>query len=41
MISGERAAEILKHYQASALFVSAAGDVCVTPEWRDVIGAAA
>ena len=41
MISGERAAGILKSYQASALFVSAAGDVCVTPEWQDVIRAAA
>ena len=41
MISGERAAEILKTYRASALFVSAAGDVCVTPEWQDVVRAAA
>jgi FAD:protein FMN transferase len=41
MISGERAAEILKTYQASALFVSAAGDVRVTPEWQDVVRAAA
>jgi thiamine biosynthesis lipoprotein len=41
MISGERAAGILKTYHASALFVSAAGDVCVTPEWQDVVRAAA
>jgi FAD:protein FMN transferase len=41
MISGERAAGILHAYQASALFVSAAGDVCVTPEWQDVVRAAA
>jgi FAD:protein FMN transferase len=40
-ISGERAAGILKSYQASALFVSAAGDFRVTPEWQDVIRAAA
>jgi thiamine biosynthesis lipoprotein len=41
MISGEHAAGILKTYQASALFVSATGDVCVTPEWQDVVRAAA
>jgi thiamine biosynthesis lipoprotein len=41
MISGQRAAGILKSYRASALFVSAAGDVFVTPEWQDVIRAAA
>jgi thiamine biosynthesis lipoprotein len=41
MIGGKRAAGILKAYQASALFVSAAGDVCVTPEWQDVVRAAA
>ena len=41
LISGERAAGILKNYQASALLESAAGDVCVTPEWQDVVRAAA
>jgi thiamine biosynthesis lipoprotein len=41
MISGERAAGILHAYQASALLVSAAGNVCVTPEWQDVVRAAA
>jgi thiamine biosynthesis lipoprotein len=41
MISGQRAAGILKSYQASALFVSAAGDVCATLEWQDVVRAAA
>ena len=41
LISGERAAGILKNYQASALLVWAAGDVCVTPEWQDVVRAAA
>jgi FAD:protein FMN transferase len=41
MICGQRAAGILRSYQASALFVSAAGDVCITPEWQDVIRAAA
>src|ERR1700733_7882175 len=41
MISGERAAGILHAYQASALLVTAAGDVCVTPGWQDVVRAAA
>ena len=41
MISGERAAGILKTYQAGALLVSAGGEVCVTPEWQDVLRAAA
>ena len=41
MISGERAAAILKAYQASALLVSAGGKVCVTLEWQDVVRAAA
>jgi thiamine biosynthesis lipoprotein len=41
MIRGPRAAELLKSYQSSALFVSPAGEVCVTPEWQDVIHAAA
>ena len=40
-ISGERAAGLLKTYQASALFVSAAGDVHITPEWQDVVRACA
>jgi len=37
MIRGEHAAGILKTYQASALLVSAAGDIRVTPEWQDVV----
>jgi FAD:protein FMN transferase len=41
MISGKHAAGILQTYQASALLVSAAGDVCATPEWQDVVRAAA
>jgi FAD:protein FMN transferase len=41
MISGERAGGLLKTYQASALFVSAAGDVRITPEWQDVVRARA
>ena len=41
MISGERAAGILKTYQAGALLVSAGGEVCVTPGWQDVLRAAA
>jgi thiamine biosynthesis lipoprotein len=41
MISGERAAAILKAYQASALLVSAGGKVCVTLEWQDVVRAPA
>jgi thiamine biosynthesis lipoprotein len=41
MITGQHAAGILQTYQASALLVSAAGDVCVTPDWQDVIRAAA
>jgi FAD:protein FMN transferase len=41
MITGQHAAGILQTYEASALLVSAAGDVRVTPEWQDVIRAAA
>jgi FAD:protein FMN transferase len=41
MISGQHAAGILQTYRASALLVSVAGDVWVTPEWQDVIRAAA
>jgi FAD:protein FMN transferase len=41
MITGQHAAGILQTYEASALLVSVAGDVCVTPEWQDVIRAAA
>ena len=41
MIVGEGAAALLKKYQASALLVPASGEVRVTPEWRDGIGAAA
>jgi FAD:protein FMN transferase len=41
MIVGEGAAALLKKYKASALLVSASGEVRVTPEWQDGIGAAA
>jgi FAD:protein FMN transferase len=41
MISGERAAAVLKRCQASALLVLACGDVRVTPEWQDGICARA
>jgi FAD:protein FMN transferase len=40
-IAGERAMALLKRCRASALLVSACGDVCVTPEWQDGICAAA
>jgi thiamine biosynthesis lipoprotein len=41
MIAGERATALLAQCQASALLVLACGDVRVTPEWQDGIGAAA
>jgi FAD:protein FMN transferase len=41
LIRGKRAAGLLKGYAASALIVSAAGDVHITPEWQDVVRAAA
>ena len=41
LISGKKAAGLLKAYAASALIVSAAGDVHITPEWQDVVRAAA
>jgi thiamine biosynthesis lipoprotein len=41
LVSGKRAAGLLKEYAASALIVSAAGDVHITPEWQDVVRAAA
>jgi FAD:protein FMN transferase len=41
MSAGQRAASVLAHYQASALVVSACGDVRITPDWQDGIRAAA
>jgi thiamine biosynthesis lipoprotein len=41
MISGEGAGELLAHYQAGALLVLKSGDVRITPDWHDAIGAAA
>jgi FAD:protein FMN transferase len=41
LVSGKRAAGLLKGYAASALIVSAAGDVHITSEWQDVVRAAA
>jgi thiamine biosynthesis lipoprotein len=35
MIAGEAAAGLLAHFNASALLVSGAGDIRVTPSWRD------
>ena len=34
MISGTQAAAPLAHYRASAIFVSAGGDVCTTADWQ-------
>jgi FAD:protein FMN transferase len=36
MMSGTEATELLEHYNASALLVSADGDVRITPDWRSV-----
>jgi FAD:protein FMN transferase len=41
LISGKKAAGLLKAYAASALIVSAAGDVHITSEWQNVVRAAA
>jgi thiamine biosynthesis lipoprotein len=41
MISGEGAGELLAQYQAGALVVFKSGDVRITPDWHDGIGAAA
>jgi thiamine biosynthesis lipoprotein len=41
MICGEGAGELLAQYQASALLVLKSGDVRITPDWHDGIGAAA
>ena len=41
LLSGKKAAGLLKTYEASALIVSAAGDVDITPEWQHVVRAAA
>jgi thiamine biosynthesis lipoprotein len=41
MISGESARELLAQYQAGALLVLKSGDVRITPDWHDGIGAAA
>jgi FAD:protein FMN transferase len=41
MICGEGAGELLVQYQASALMVLKSGDVRITPDWHDAIGAAA
>jgi FAD:protein FMN transferase len=40
MISGTEATELLEHYNASALLVSADGDVRITPNWHSVHRAA-
>jgi thiamine biosynthesis lipoprotein len=36
MVSGTEATELLEHYNASALLVSADGDVRITPDWHSV-----
>jgi thiamine biosynthesis lipoprotein len=41
MISGEGAGELLAQYQAGALMVFKSGDVRITPDWHDAVGAAA
>ena len=41
LISGKKAAALLKTHEASALIVSAAGDVRITPKWQNVLRAAA
>jgi thiamine biosynthesis lipoprotein len=41
MIAGEAAAPLLRHYGASALFVSARGEVHVTSDWKDEVRLAA
>jgi FAD:protein FMN transferase len=41
MIRGEGAGDMLAQYQASALLVLKSGDVRITPDWHDDIGAAA
>jgi thiamine biosynthesis lipoprotein len=41
MNGGERAASLLKHYGASALFVSAQGDVHITADWKNEVHFAA
>jgi FAD:protein FMN transferase len=41
LVSGKNAAGLLRAYAASALVVSAAGDVHITPEWQNVVRAAA
>jgi thiamine biosynthesis lipoprotein len=41
MIEGERAAPILDHYAACALFVADDGQVQTTSSWLDIVGLAA
>jgi len=37
MIAGQGAATVLEHYGASAMFVSATGQICATSDWQDLI----
>ncbi len=41
MIAGTDAAELLEHYNASALLISADGDVQITPDWHHAVHLAA
>jgi len=41
MIAGTDASELLEHYQASALLISADGDVQITPDWQHAVHLAA
>jgi thiamine biosynthesis lipoprotein len=41
MIGGEAAADVLRHYAASALFVLESGDVRITSDWQNVVRLAA
>jgi thiamine biosynthesis lipoprotein len=41
MIAGTDATELLEHYDASALLISADGDVQITPDWHHAVYLAA
>ncbi|MDE2166281.1 MAG: FAD:protein FMN transferase [Alphaproteobacteria bacterium] len=41
MLSGERCGELLRHYNASAMFVAAGGEIHMTKDWRRAVHLAA
>jgi thiamine biosynthesis lipoprotein len=41
MIAGTEAAELLEHYNASALLISTDDDVQITPDWHHAVYLAA